>query len=396
MSSLPPPITGHDPDSFAHFTITTRLPHIIDRVIEDNGYPEEIREALRLLKKEIPHAPIRKLYLPDETEACYWNAYFEQYAGQNWLEAPFYFVEAYFYRRILLTTRFFEQGKWHLHDPFHKQKSAGLQDHTIFLQKSLEHQETVVQQQDSREENLRHLLLLNLWGNRADMSLLPEQQQYLKGEAQSDDALVIDDFDAFLYFLNHHPLKRIDFILDNAGIELAGDFLLADYFLSQGLASQIVFHAKAYPIFVSDATREDVEETVCFFKDQRYFQAIFGERIESYLNSGQLDIQTHAFWNAPSHFFEMPLDLQQELAGVELLISKGDANYRRLLGDAQWDFTMPIRSFVNYLPAPCLALRTLKSEIIAGLSPERLKEVADSDEAWLTQGKYGLVQFIAA
>jgi len=82
-----------------------------------------------------------------------------------------------------------------------------------------------------------------------------------------------------------------------------------------------------------------------------------------------------------------------ELARTDLLISKGDANYRRLLGDRAWPFTTPFAEVVSYLPAPLLALRTAKSEVAAGLTQAQIDALNDDDPDWLVNGRWGVAQF---
>jgi len=90
----------------------------------------------------------------------------------------------------------------------------------------------------------------------------------------------------------------------------------------------------------------------------------------------------------------MPASLRRKLSEADLLISKGDANYRRLLGDRHWPFTTPFDDIVGYLPAPLLALRTFKSEVAAGLHPEQVADLDKNDPDWLINGKWGVIQFV--
>jgi hypothetical protein len=74
------------------------------------------------------------------------------------------------------------------------------------------------------------------------------------------------------------------------------------------------------------------------------------------------------------------------------VISKGDANYRRFLGDAHWPPTTPFEAIVEYFPAPLVALRALKSEVIAGLAPGQAEQLQQEDPDWMVDGLRGIVQ----
>ena len=88
----------------------------------------------------------------------------------------------------------------------------------------------------------------------------------------------------------------------------------------------------------------------------------------------------------------MPSDLFQMVAGGDLVISKGDANYRRALGDAHWPHTTPFTDIVSYLPTPTLFLRTCKSEVLAGLTMAQAARMAQIEEDWLVNGRWGVIQ----
>ncbi len=89
----------------------------------------------------------------------------------------------------------------------------------------------------------------------------------------------------------------------------------------------------------------------------------------------------------------MPPELQFNLAPASLVICKGDANYRRLLGDCHWLPSTPFDAVVSYFPAPLVALRTLKAELIVGLRPGEAERYQIQDPEWLTNGQRGVVQF---
>jgi Damage-control phosphatase ARMT1-like domain len=56
-----------------------------------------------------------------------WNNYLEPYKGQRWADIPWFFAETYFYRLILEITNYFRPGEWQGVDPFHLQKTQGLE-----------------------------------------------------------------------------------------------------------------------------------------------------------------------------------------------------------------------------------------------------------------------------
>ena len=55
---LPSPIVGNIPGTWAHSTVSVRLPEIAGRVIEENQYPDEINLNLSLLQEDIQNGNI--------------------------------------------------------------------------------------------------------------------------------------------------------------------------------------------------------------------------------------------------------------------------------------------------------------------------------------------------
>ena len=84
--------------------------------------------------------------------------------------------------------------------------------------------------------------------------------------------------------------------------------------------------------------------------------------------------------------------MRAEIAASDFVIVKGDANYRRLLGDAHWPPTSDFRCVTAYFPAPFVTLRTLKSELIVGLLPGEAERLTEQDSERLTNGQRAVVQ----
>jgi hypothetical protein len=250
------------------------------------------------------------------------------------------------------------------------------------------------------------LLHASLWGNRADLSykqVMQDTRGPLALERERAN-LLVDDTARVWQFLQTPRGGRIDLICDNAGTELLFDLALADFLLSSGLADQVVFHLKPQPFFVSDAMIADVRASLdALARSSASALNQLAARLERALTTpikiypGLLAekrwvLSEHPFWVTSSFFFEMPEDLQATLAQARLVILKGDANYRRLIGDCHWQPTMPFESIVDYFPAPLVSLRTLKAELIVGLREGEAERLQAEDPAWLVNGKRGVVQ----
>ena len=116
-------------------------------------------------------------------------------------------------------------------------------------------------------------------------------------------------------------------------------------------------------------------------------------RLREHLSLGRLHLCQNFFWTSPLSMWEMPSELRQELCEAALVISKGDANYRRLVGDRHWSFDTPLSGVWSYMPAALLALRVSKSEVMIGLRPGQAQTMDQRHPQWLTNGKWGVIQF---
>jgi hypothetical protein len=244
-----------------------------------------------------------------------------------------------------------------------------------------------------------------LWGNQKDLSMWPtgEADQPAHGdEAGAQAHLLLDDSAAVATYLAQlRPRKvRVDFLMDNAGLELVGDLALVDYLLASGVADHVVLHLKAHPTFVSDAMPKDVQETLDYLANGAAATQALVRRLRQHLaaargaarGAARMEMVAHPFWTSPLAMWEMPVALRRSLSEAHLVISKGDANYRRLLGDRHWPFSAPFAQIVSYFPAPLLALRTLKSEVAAGLDPAQVAVLEEEEQPWLTSGRWGMIQ----
>lgn len=320
-----------------------------------------------------------------------WNRYLQPFIGKRWIDIPWFFAEAYFYRRILEATHYFLPGKSLDIDPYAIQKRRGLETAISSIR------ELSTRVNEGNNSSLIALLYFALWGNRADMSLFPINSEEDNSPAihLEKSHVLIDCTLQIAQKISNFNRVRIDFIVDNAGLELFGDLCLADCLLTNQVAERIYLHLKPYPTFVSDATIIDVHDTLAFLaSDDNQQVQLLAQRLQDYVNQGRLICSDDYFWTSPLMFWEMPETLKKQLAQSSLILIKGDANYRRCLGDRQWSFTNSFEDIVAYFPAPIAVLRTLKSEITVGLQLEQVEKLNQEDPNWLTNGQWGLIQFV--
>ena len=385
--SIPPfplPLRGSD-GGFTERSLVTRLPAILTETLSSSGASPALTASVQAFLIE----PLERGMLlppPEVDTARLWCAGADD-APIDWL-----WQEVCAYEHLLRL--YVEHGV--KDDPFSAQKARALAAAEVSF---LTH--VAPMSSAAHPPDLRSALAAALWGNRGDLSLSAGKVvdgAPLASAASSDDALLVDERDGALSALSQAgSFARVIIVLDNCGAELLADLVLADALLRAGVAN-VTLHAKIAPTFVSDATVNDVWGTIDWLCVAARTPAL-AARLRAAGAAGSFLVESHAFWNAPRAGWEMPSDLLASLSRAHLAIFKGDANYRRLLGDRHWPHFTPFNLVVGaYAPCPLLALRTCKAGLIVGVSPEleararALPEGGGSD-AWLVSGYFGLAQF---
>ncbi|MFB6275177.1 MAG: damage-control phosphatase ARMT1 family protein [Halothece sp.] len=386
---LPEPILFSEEGSFAQFTFFHRFPSIIQQAIRNNNFPAEVVNNLETLSHELNQGTIRELN-DQGSDLPAWNEFLKPYLGKPWIELPFFLGEVYFYRRIIEAIGYFEYSPNERPDPYAVPKQES-------LQKVLETEQQAISELEANSKDiLIELLYASLWGNREDLSQLftsqPESDEMTNLEAQRS-SVIVDDTAVVAGKLADYRDARIDLIADNAGSELLRDLYLIDFLLSRQIAGVVHLHLKSHPTFVSDATVRDFRITVeqLAHHPSEAFQSL-ASRLKQYMNSDQLRLREDFFWTMPQFLWNMDQRLRDHFSKLDLAIFKGDANYRRLVGDLHWEHTIPFDKIVSYFPSPLAVLRTLKSELMVGLTPGETENLQTQDPNWLTNGRWGAIQ----
>lgn len=318
------------------------------------------------------------------------------------------------YRRIMSAINYFDTNV----DPFELQKDLGLTSAVDSIATlSVRVNDLFSGDSDAtsllRVTQLQTFVLTALWGNRMDLSIWPvggsgesEGSRERASEAfssvlEAGQKMILsnhmDDLTGYVQSLS--KASRMDIIVDNAGFELYCDLCLADFLIFSGLANCVYLQLKAHPTFVSDAMSKDVMHTIHFLQNTKQEggastpQSVLGDRWLSHIEKRDWILSENFFWAQPQPMWDIPDGLRRELATSSLVFVKGDANYRRLLGDRHWDFATSFQDVVSYFPAPVCALRTLKAELGCGMPQAETTRAENEDPNWLVAGKFGVVQF---
>lgn len=458
-----------DKFSFGYTTARDRWPVILTGAIDDihkavsetvdelkREEGKKITAELAKLKYEIQHDRILTELADDgQLDIAEYNRELKAIGNPTWFNCPWLFSECYLYRRI--ATYFATSQYWKNFDVFaHKKTSTFHSSRSAVVELAHQYQELISRIQnknpqpsvdnDAIEKKLFfEVCEICLWGNATDLSLLAnlsnEDIQKLQGtdaNKSSRSRVLINDLNLAYSTLKEvkkaeKSMRQVDIVLDNAGFELYVDLILAGFLLSTGLATNIILHAKSIPWFVSDVVPLDLEVLLNALADpQRFFSALtnkeevdnkFSElltqkdldalkflfqELSKFHIEGQLLLRANKFWTEAGSFWRLPIRAPQlfsDFKESELVIFKGDLNYRKLTGDAKWDTTTPFTKTLGPLGQDSginiLSLRTCKSDVIVGLKQgedEILRNTegggGDSGERrWSWTGKWAIMSF---
>lgn len=382
-AGLPPRIRSDASNAFAHHTMAVRVPAILDDVLKDNpDYAPSVRERILALQAALRAGSRLPALEPTAPHAELWHAELSQRQEEGWLSSDWFFVETYAYRCLAEATDFWNGER----DPFLPTKRAeyGSAAHRQALEASVG---------IDGPDALTRLLLADLFANRMDLSFAASREH---GTGAEGSDLLVDDRRRAAEQLEHGS-GPVHVVIDNAGTELSVDLVLAARLIER-LGAPVVLHVKVHPAFVSDAIERDVrwfiqgrdapalELWAACSGAARACRAV----LSAALDGGGLRIAPHPFWNGPASLWDLPDALASELAGARLVLLKGDAHYRRAVGDALWPAETPFAAVTRYFPAPLLALRTLKSDPIVGLQGGVAARLDADDPRWRVNGRRGV------
>eukprot|EP01041_Mallomonas_annulata_P004495 gene4495-8940_t len=342
----------------------------------------------------------------------YWNGYLSTFPEENptWSSCDISFIESYFYRSVVDAVNYVESD----FDPFVAQKFNKLLQSIPFAAELTTRIPEMLDQ--SLPLSLEFLLSASLWGEKLELnSKRNEAQSEVTSGSRKKKPMSEAIAARRPYLLDDHtyPIvsaieklsqqdgkdtpRRVDVILGDAGAELVADLFMCHMLLQLGCCDEIVLHTKAYPMLVTAATGRDVISSIEYLSNPASSEVWtvrhFGDALRNHVLSGQMKIEDDFFWCQPTAFWDMPAHIKDRLSSSAMVFVKGDANYRRLLGDREWPLEQSAASVLSYWsPIPLCALRTCKSELGCGISPLAQARAAKDDPDWLVSGRWGVIQ----
>lgn len=360
----------------------------------------------------------------------------------RWFESPWLLVECYLYRRlkdVVLRSKHLQ-----MFDPFVEIKQQATKDSLpnmkIIADRLSESKKVILESEKhthpSERTEFTTFMQLALWANKSDLSIsmmkvekgtedkrsirerLDDLRENILCDNLSDVWFKYQDIKSKATNLASKTSKDticeepiyIDLVADNSGYELFVDLCLI-HFLGLMLAgsneAQIVkfrIHMKRMPWFVSDCMRGDLEWLIELLKTQSEpsLQAI-AEDWATLLKSKVWEVHDHHFWTLPHDYSQMSScspDLFKLLSGSSMIIFKGDLNYRKLVGDRKWHILTPFKiALRGFEPAPLVALRTAKADVVVGIEDVQIFSSINNNELprdWMISGDYALIQYDTA
>ena len=249
------------------------------------------------------------------------------------------------------------------------------QYHELVTQMALKTEKSEAEIEEAEKILFMEMCEICLWGNATDLSLLTnmtyediQKLQGSKARKASQQNIIVNDLEAAYNVLMKEKKagkkeRRVDIVLDNAGFELYVDLILAGFLLSSGLATSIVLHPKSIPWFVSDVLPSDFAALLNVLAEPQSFYSTLSDDEKhagktpqplsqkeadellylftewgNYHAEGQIVIRPNDFWTHGGSYWRLPATeprLLEDLKEAELVIFKGDLNYRKMTADVR-------------------------------------------------------------
>lgn len=440
MSSvaIPESLSAKFRDTFAFKTISERLPVILTKAIDttsrqikhlvDSGIvgtdhrseaEQEMKDSIGRLAKLRNEMQTDKPFIDivsDAPDVKIYNQCLEDYKKQfgsepKWFECEWLYAECYMYRRV---REAFEVTKFvNSFDPFNESKEHALKS-SIKACEVLAKFITTISSEDNMD--IKSLFIrfieVSLWGNKCDLSLSAGADANNFTNPTDDlvdlrQYIVANQIDELWQYVKRTSAKhsfQLSIVLDNSGFELFTDLILAEFLSVSGLLkdqSVIRWYVKSIPWFVSDVMTKDFHWLLDYLADDSKSHSNqikqLAKKWKNNLETKKWLIIDDYFWTLPYDFSHMNVvspNLYQSLNESDLILFKGDLNYRKLAGDLNWDYSVPFKTALRgFLPTTICTLRTIKADVVVGIEDKQmLQRIKTFAKDWREIGEYAVIQ----
>ncbi|KAH8394719.1 hypothetical protein KR222_002647, partial [Zaprionus bogoriensis] len=408
------PLTARFKRSFAYRTFRERTPKMLvdlmtllkdqePKIVEQYGADARFDLQCGLWRVDILLKELlqNKRFMPlndKSPEAQVYNELIEKYKSRDkdqWFTADWLFAECYLHRRILDAFR--RTKTLQSFDCFRAQKEFAARSVVHLMRNVLE----ATRQLPRSAEHLQTMLKLSLWCNRCDLSNTRDNKRMTQLLAGLNKHLLVDQSAEVWPLLAEDDRPGIvDIVLDGAGYELFMDLLLGDYLVEAGLATKVRYHVKAVPWFGCTVTAYDFLWMLRFLRRHELPElADFGRKLRFFKCQRCIELVANCpFWTTCHSFWRMrklaPC-LYVQLSFGELVIFKGDLNYRKLVDDFNWEPTTSLAKCLGgFLPSSVCVLRAIKSDVYCGLPICTVEWLSEDNPNWMCHGDKGLIQLV--
>ncbi|GME93282.1 unnamed protein product [Ambrosiozyma monospora] len=350
VETVPPLSYNNDDHSFGFETCRSRWPKILRTAIEDTQIemdavrktnPKKYRQGEGIIEeiKSLAHhivtdGPILRFCNDDIPGLNSFDDTLGQLEKENdvshltWLTGPWLYLECYIYRQI--DTYFKKRSEWLDFDVFNRLKretfissAMGVYELVIRYKDLFSKASALAKDKTALKSVFEEFIEISLWGNATDLSLLAnatlEEIKSVQGSAaraNSKKNIIVNDLDLAWDRITQSKadVKRVDFILDNAGFEFFTDVCLTLFLLDTGLVDQVVYHTKTRPWMVSDTMTKDIEIMLQdmlntqFFPEHRSEVQFFVDAVHKYQKAGKIQAAQSEFWTVDLDFWNINKD----------------------------------------------------------------------------------------
>lgn len=153
------------------------------------------------------------------------------------------------------------------------------------------------------------LMIMNLWSGANDLfddiNAHVVYQKVLEDLNINDEHIIANDISEIWNCLCCDDTNRhtVDIVLDNGGLELFTDLILAEYIIEKGMATKVCFHAKAIPWFESNVTEDDFHSTLKYLSQHpNYIISLIAHKFMQFIEEGKFEVKASLFWTSPHAF----------------------------------------------------------------------------------------------